>query len=247
MAATPRCYLLELPKELRLCIYDFIYDGEYGLDLEVDINRVVRAEWHLRIRDRWSHGPTHYAALSKTCRFLHNEVASPMLRGTHFALRMNARRQWSDADLQFGSMRRDWRLLERIKTLDSISIWIMIDTSGRSDKEVNADLSLVRDCVNALSSSEPVQLSNLCVKFWTLAASPGIADPIIKALDTLKCTPGAVLTTSQHSPTRVDRYSAVDWDSANISRDVYDSFITKLGLVDKTGSISPGTCVRWNV
>ncbi|KAK4954618.1 hypothetical protein LTR10_008051 [Elasticomyces elasticus] len=219
MAATPRCYLLELPKELRLCIYDFIYDGEYGLDLEVDINRVVRAEWHLRTRDRWSHGPTHYAALPKTCRFLHNEVASPMLQGTHFALSMNARRQWSDADFQFGSMRRDWGLLERIKTLDSINIWIMIDIS------VDVELSL----------------------FWTLAASPGIADPIIKALDKLNCTPGAVLTNSQHSPTRDDRYSAVDWNSANISHEVYDSFVTKHGLVDKTDFISPGTCMKWSV
>ncbi|KAK4896723.1 hypothetical protein LTR27_005317 [Elasticomyces elasticus] len=247
MAATSRCYLLELPKELRLCIYDFIYDGEYGPDLDVDINRVVRAEWHLRIRDRWSHGPTHYAAVSKTCRFLHNEVASPMLQGTPFALRMSPHRQWSDPDFQFGSMRRDWGLLERIKTLDSIYVWIDIDIPGRCDERVNADLSLVRDCVNALRSSEPVRLSNLCVMFWTLAASPSIADPIIQSLSDLDCKPGAVLNTSQWSPARGERYAPVEWNWANISPDVYDSFITKHGLVDKTDSISPGTHIKWSV
>ncbi|KAK3641230.1 hypothetical protein LTR56_011470 [Elasticomyces elasticus] len=223
MEATSRCYLLELPKELRLCIYDFIYDGEYGLDLEVDINRVVRAEWHLRIRDRWSRGPRHYAALSKTCRFLHNEVTSPMLQGTHFALSMMPRRKWSDANFQFGSMRRDWGLLKRIKTLDSIYIWIDIDIPGRCDKEANAELSL----------------------FWTPRASPGIADPIIKALDSLDCGPGAVLNTSQY--VRGPRYFAVEWNSANISRDIYDSFVTKHGLVDKTDSVSPGTYIKWSV
>ncbi|KAK5680256.1 hypothetical protein LTS10_007183 [Elasticomyces elasticus] len=78
------CHLLELPIELRLQIWDFVYSGTYLLHVTVD-TETVYIDPHLYYDFTWS--PTNnIPALLQTCRLINEEATPALYASTEFLI-----------------------------------------------------------------------------------------------------------------------------------------------------------------
>ncbi|KAK3053912.1 hypothetical protein LTR09_005192 [Extremus antarcticus] len=93
-SATPsaRCYLLEIPVELRLQIYQFVWDRP--AEGVIHCHAHSPEEWQISTHDSNHFSRTKSAELLRTCLLIHNEACSVLYNQTTFCLHPRIELAW---------------------------------------------------------------------------------------------------------------------------------------------------------
>ncbi|KAK3114782.1 hypothetical protein LTR53_006559 [Teratosphaeriaceae sp. CCFEE 6253] len=197
-----RCHLLGLPKELRLSIYECVYDERYRFPIFLGHpDGFTLITWKLIDGDQipytWAYEAKQLPHLLYTCRLIAQE-ATPVLYdsiifGAHFSGRRGPQMSGTVWDLARCPFLSQIRRLDICSTDDVESVAHHIDLFTRK-----------------LHSSRPVKLKGVRLRFqrnvrvrdpngvlmqppryeWTGISEARVADPVHLALMRIRCAPG---------------------------------------------------------
>jgi len=186
METAQRCFLLELPAELRLRIYDYVYNERCLVQLIVDSKRVYHTLCNpLAPFGSGSTRFTKHAALLKTCRLICKEAA-PVLYSTLYA-NISA---YLGSERHQGTDQRDAGALESCTFLPHITEIGKLTIYTRDGAvDASAVAARLRQLISALAGLGPEPMVD-CIELttvseaWFSGESPDktALDPIVRAL-----------------------------------------------------------------
>ncbi|KAK4902564.1 hypothetical protein LTR27_000501 [Elasticomyces elasticus] len=179
-----RCYLLELPPELRLEIYDYLFIEKYEVLLTVD--RDCEMQTCLRNPESGSAVPKKEArklsALLKTCKTLATEVTPVLSQNLHFHIHLSP-----DMGSNL-SPQKKLRKLHQCQFAKHIRMMSISVTAPDHAAAASAGERL-RMLTKVLQPDRTIKLDTLRLYFSTVDMM-GAADPILKALMAINCKKG---------------------------------------------------------
>jgi len=206
----PRCYLLELPPELRLRIFDFVFDRSFKCTVCVrSDNKYYYGPWAYCTRGTVEVVPSHYTSVLETCRVLYREAMSILREKTIFSVAIMNLALPRGTD-QSQSLPVSWKIPSILHTITKISSLNIeaLDSVGGDERK-----SIISSCIDAtlsvLGSRKPVKVDS--IKFDVSGFN---TDELARALLRLRCEPGANVRTRS---------------KGMVSPEVCDGFMKKFG------------------
>ena len=206
---------LDLPAELRLHIYTFVFQ-RVSCGLVTNVEDEIFRE---RLCDEKgsSSGASHCTALLRTCRQIRKQAEPVLFESGGFDIAfLSWPYQPPSGHKALGTI-GSCQLLKRVKHLNVLAIYV----SDPSD--VAASAQSVRALVQIVNTSR-VKIEELQLKFYDLSGNAG--DPIVEALMSLDCeTP--VMVKSELKANMGWGYAAAN--GIAVSEDLYSRFLNKVG------------------
>lgn len=217
--AQRRCFLLELPPELRLRIYEHVFEGICRCTLTVcnDL-RVIRnhVSWWGANYSNLSGDQHRWAAVLETCKLVAHEATPVLYAATTFTV---AVREVHSANFpppaKAVDLLQSCRPLALIKKIDMLQI-----TLQRHRTDGHPVAKLVEGVTNLLGMYAAVKITALLAGGWSDAMQLE-AWRVYSALPRLRCEKGAKSYRRHGFNTTRKAYE-----------EVYETFLQKLGTVD---------------
>ncbi|KAK3627384.1 hypothetical protein LTR22_022768 [Elasticomyces elasticus] len=205
---TPRrCHLLELPIELRLQIWEFVYSSTYLLHITVD-TETVYINPHLYYDPSWTPA-RNIPALLRTCQLINEETSPALYASTRFLVDIYGER--ANGTLKSTAFEiQDFAFLKHATRIEELDVF------QGDDVAVITIAQRLQSFISMLSPDKRVALATFEVHLTK--EPPDNMDPVFQALLDWKCGPslytvyfndGGNLADEQHS-----------WDSIYLSPDV---------------------------
>ncbi|KAK4956754.1 hypothetical protein LTR10_006282 [Elasticomyces elasticus] len=176
---TPRrCHLLELPVELRLQIWDFVYSTTYLLHITVD-TETVYINPHLYYDPPWTPA-RNIPALLRTCKLVNEEASPALYASTKFLVDIYGKP--AENTLKSAAFEiQDLAFLKRAARIEELDIFQSDDVAA-----VTIAQSL-QAFISMLSSGKPVALTTFEV--YLTKEPPENMDQVFRALLDWNCGP----------------------------------------------------------
>ncbi|KAK4954523.1 hypothetical protein LTR10_007954 [Elasticomyces elasticus] len=175
--ASQRCHLLELPPELRLLIYEFLYASDYKHNIVVDGALVV----FTLAKPIFGRIFQHFAALLRTCTLIHNEAEPILYEATAFDMYIQS--ELLSVERSRKGKLHTCKFFGHIMNIRKLKIRVP-DVDNGVDNAVRCIAGLAR----ALPSNKQYRLTN--IEMWYGSPTWERKDGIVKALMGLNCKPG---------------------------------------------------------
>ncbi|KAK5684503.1 hypothetical protein LTS10_004373 [Elasticomyces elasticus] len=179
-----RCYLLELPPELRLEIYDYLFTEKYEVLLTIDRDCEMQA--HLMNPESGSAVPKKevrkLSALLKTCKTLATEVTPVLFQNLYFRIHLSP---GMGSNL---SPQKKLRKLHRCQFAKHIRM-ISISVTAPDHAAAASAGERLRMLTKVLQPGRTIKLDTLRLHFSTVDMMAA-ADPILKATMAINCKKG---------------------------------------------------------
>ncbi|KAK4950399.1 hypothetical protein LTR10_011380 [Elasticomyces elasticus] len=175
---TTRCYLLEIPPELRLRIYGYVFEDNYEPDFVIWPCGKMR-------RDLNKGPPAHFSALLKTCSLVAQETAPVLYHDRIFIIHI------VDNDPAYTSHQHNYGDLRPVNEcswfeyLQSLKIYIDSGSSTISSVTQNVRLVLAKQPKNQKATYLHLDIQKL---------GEGEGDPLYKALMRMSFSSDAFIT-----------------------------------------------------
>ncbi|KAK5710708.1 hypothetical protein LTR15_012864 [Elasticomyces elasticus] len=178
-----RCYLLELPPELRLKIYDYLFTEK--LDVLLTIYRDCEMQTHLKNPESGSavskKEVRKLSALLKTCKALATEITPILFKNLQFRIHLSP----DTGNISFQKKLRKLHRCQFAKHIRAMSISV---TAGDHSAVASAGERL-RMLTKVFQPGRMIKLDTLRLYFSTVDMM-GAADPILKATMAINCKKG---------------------------------------------------------
>ncbi|KAK4950345.1 hypothetical protein LTR10_011326 [Elasticomyces elasticus] len=174
-----RCYLLEVPPELRLHIYEFLYADEYQVAIYVFPNSEMQSQ--ISKTSFRPNGPNakHLTALLMSCKLVNKEATPILYQILHFSLCFRNGGRKASYRKGLGQLRQ----CQFAKRIEKMSILIRVDHEDDSDRAVER----LDVFFKTLQPDRTIKI----VKMWlTIGNHPGMADAVLRVLMCLNCRKG---------------------------------------------------------
>ncbi|KAK3656869.1 hypothetical protein LTR56_002850 [Elasticomyces elasticus] len=197
--STPRrCHLLELPVELRLQIWDFVYSSTHLLHITVD-TEAVYINLHLYYDPPWTPA-RNIPALLRTCQLINEEASPALYASTKFLVDVYG-------EPAYGTLKStafeiyDFAFLKHATRIEELDVF-----QGDDDVAAITIAQRLQSFISRLSPEKQVALTTF--EIYLAKESPEDMDPIFQAILDWNCGPslymvyfvdGGNLADEQHS------------------------------------------------
>ncbi|KAK4896817.1 hypothetical protein LTR27_005414 [Elasticomyces elasticus] len=204
-----KCHLLELPPELRLLIYDFVYARDFKHVITIDSIMVVSVKLFSNDVGRFG----HFAALLRTCTLIRHEAEPVLFEASPFDIYIEGEphpyeKCWKGT-LHTCSFMRHITDIRKLETC-------VPDVDNNEDNAVRC----VEGLVNGLSNNKRYRVDS--IESWRGDDTWAQNNRVIAALMGLNCKPGVKFLLFEGD----DEVKLADC----VSESVYGELVRKLGI-----------------